>query len=925
MTCYVLNGENIGEIYYENDKDGRVIRKFYKDANGNDVLISSYTYDYAGNVLSETNFDGNTKTTTYDNIGRVLTDSDFKGKYVEYTYDSLGRVTRQVTPLNDDIKSITEYEYDGRGNVVKQRVSNNPDDSSVVTYRLTENAYDSMGNLTDCTVYDGKEIILSVHYEYDTAGRITKMYEGLTAVYDENMSEDMYNLTTYTYDCWGNPYTVTYADGSVDTTIYNAYGQLIHSYMRDETRHHKYLYDIFGRMTDDIFHGASSYAYQESYRYIYDRNDNITAISEYMVNDVYEFIYDDEGNPTDAVFYDWKRADLYEYTYDGLGRLTKEKSWIDTDDISEKTFTYDEFGNQLTAKITLNEEEIYNKASTYDEFLLLENVSQGGKTTSYTYDDNGNLETEATADIVTTYGYNDANMVLTMATTKGNANVTTFVYNYYTDGNQRTKVDTINNVTTSYTYDGAGQLKSEVKTGSVNQTDLYWYDASGNRTLKNEYRPDAEGDLTSKFIRSTYNEMNQLVESTDSKGNSTTTYTYDAYGNLTSDGKFEYEYDEYYNRLKYVYNIETDKLTQYDYYVDGLRKSKDNTYFIWLDGNMVYEFTSDDSNTYTYGHRLLYSDDAKYVLNAHGDVVALLNSDGETVKEYDYDAFGNELNIDTTDTNPFRYCAEYFDTETDTIYLRARYYSPTTGRFTQQDPIKDGLNWYAYCYNNPIAFIDPSGLDPEDEVMLRFIIEKNGGCVDYHQGYEDPDNYYVTASLNGITKTYKVGEDIHIVEGRSIIQKGKLMLDFQIQYECDASHESMDIFPREIDAVLAFSYTYLNTSKNERQEYSASINYADGNYYFSGVYNSAKTANIPLKDLTSHERKVVSVLHVENSIANIHIHWKNASNFSHKDRKSETATQPMYLVNKAGDIYYTSKANGDRYYPHGDKVTSLYQ
>ena len=100
--------------------------------------------------------------------------------------------------------------------------------------------------------------------------------------------------------------------------------------------------------------------------------------------------------------------------------------------------------------------------------------------------------------------------------------------------------------------------------------------------------------------------MNQLVSSTDSSDNSTTTYTYDTYGNLTSDGKFEYEYDEYYNRLKYVYNIETDELTQYYYYVDGLRKSKDNTYFIWLDGNMVYEFTSDDNSTYTYGHRLLY-------------------------------------------------------------------------------------------------------------------------------------------------------------------------------------------------------------------------------------------------------------------------------------------------------------------------------
>ena len=87
----------------------------------------------------------------------------------------------------------------------------------------------------------------------------------------------------------------------------------------------------------------------------------------------------------------------------------------------------------------------------------------------------------------------------------------------------------------------------------------------------------------------------------------------------------------------------------------------------------MYEFTSSDSDTYTYGHRLLYSDDTKYVLNAHGDVVALLNNSGVVTKRYEYDAFGNELSIDNTDMNPFRYCGEYFDTETGTIYLRARH------------------------------------------------------------------------------------------------------------------------------------------------------------------------------------------------------------------------------------------------------------
>ena len=44
-----------------------------------------------------------------------------------------------------------------------------------------------------------------------------------------------------------------------------------------------------------------------------------------------------------------------------------------------------------------------------------------------------------------------------------------------------------------------------------------------------------------------------------------------------------------------------------------------------------------------------------------------------------------------------------------TIYLRARYYNSDLGRFTQEDPIRDGRNWYSYCDSNPVNAIDPSG------------------------------------------------------------------------------------------------------------------------------------------------------------------------------------------------------------------------
>lgn len=74
-----------------------------------------------------------------------------------------------------------------------------------------------------------------------------------------------------------------------------------------------------------------------------------------------------------------------------------------------------------------------------------------------------------------------------------------------------------------------------------------------------------------------------------------------------------------------------------------------------------------------------------------------------------------EKNIDENDINAFRYCGEYYDKETATVYLRARFYNPSTDRFTQRDSFAGrtsdplSLNLYTYCANNPVYYSDPSG------------------------------------------------------------------------------------------------------------------------------------------------------------------------------------------------------------------------
>lgn len=101
---------------------------------------------------------------------------------------------------------------------------------------------------------------------------------------------------------------------------------------------------------------------------------------------------------------------------------------------------------------------------------------------------------------------------------------------------------------------------------------------------------------------------------------------------------------------------------------------------------------------------------------------------------------------ETVEDDPFGYCGEYYDAELEMVYLRNRYYSPSIGRFITEDPIKDGLNWYAYANNNPIMFIDPSGcLTIEDGVYSSQVQQQ---LIDYSLDYLNEKRAGNTVAMN---------------------------------------------------------------------------------------------------------------------------------------------------------------------------------
>ena len=119
-----------------------------------------------------------------------------------------------------------------------------------------------------------------------------------------------------------------------------------------------------------------------------------------------------------------------------------------------------------------------------------------------------------------------------------------------------------------------------------------------------------------------------------------------------------------------------------------------------------------------------------YDRNIYGDVVAIYDVYGTKIVSYNYDSFGNctmsgVTNTDVANINPIRYRGYYFDQETGLYYLGARYYNPEWRRFISPDSIEyldpesiNGLNLYAYCFNDPINYADPSGCFPVLAVIL---------------------------------------------------------------------------------------------------------------------------------------------------------------------------------------------------------------
>lgn len=712
--------------------DGRL--DYVQDTNGNRI-----TAGYAGTQLTSlTHSNGSALTITYNTQGRISQVTDPAGRIASYEYDASGEHLTRVTtvagsteyaytpeaagPRAHAITSIafpagTHYffDYDSQGRLARQERDGGAESVTLSYHGIFYRIRDALDNSTDVYFDDlgnTKQILDDLArptrfshtlphsfntasmtaegsystFQYDARGNAVRMVDPLGRTQQSEYEPVLNNLvswrdalereTGFAYDAGGNPLSTTYANGTADEFGHDAQGNLVRIVTR-RGQLTRYTHDSRGLVTrKDLPDGSRV-------DYMHDARGNLLSATD----------------PRGATVMEYDAADrMTKITYPG-GRFLQ--------------FTYDVGGR----RIRTTDHSGFSTNYRYDAAGRLAELTDGGgqRLVLYQYDPIGRLALETRGNgVKTTYEYDDAGQLLHLIHSAPDSTVLSrFDYTYDADG-RRTSMTTLEG-TTEYVYDAGGQLLLvALPNGRIVR---YSYDAAGNRTEV------TDNGATTGY---TVNEMNQYLavgstsQSFDPDGNLVSSfgpdgarsYTYDADGQLVSaitpQGTWNYEYDVFGNRIATIHN--------------GLR-----TEYLIDPGGLSSVFAEYDGSGavrahFAHGLGLVSRVDtagpaAYFQYDANGNTAQLTGSGGAILNTYSYLPFGEPLSAIEAVANPFTFVGQLgvMREENGLDYMRNRWYDPTQGRFTQQDPIglAGGANLYAYVGNSPLTFTDPTGLvDP---------------------------------------------------------------------------------------------------------------------------------------------------------------------------------------------------------------------
>jgi len=432
------------------------------------------------------------------------------------------------------------------------------------------------------------------------------------------------------------------------------------------------------------------------------------------------YTYDAVGNRISMTVIDPCGTTSYTYyTYDYLGRLIS----VTNPDNKTISYQYDASGNR-TQLADPNNGGI--TAYTYDDDNRLTGVTRGTASTTYQYDSLGRqTRVDYPNGTYAQYTYNSQRNWLVSLANKNAAGTVLSSYSYtYDKAGNRLSVTENGGSAVSYTYDNIYQLTSETRTGTNAYSITYQYDGAGNRTQM------VKSGTTTSY---TYNNNNQLL--TETTGGITVTYSYDGNGNLLSKTGGGNTTTYSWNRRNHLLSVsEPSGNTAYEYDGDGTRISKTQSgvktkYINDVALRLVQVLMETNSTgivqaTYTYGKGLISMKRADansyYHYDGLGSTRQLTNASSTVTASYTYDSFGNVVASSGSITNAYGFTGEQQFNEADNlVFLRARYYKPSIGRFINRDPIgyEGGMNLYTYVRNNPVMFKDPLGMDCQSDAQ----------------------------------------------------------------------------------------------------------------------------------------------------------------------------------------------------------------
>lgn len=620
-----------------------------------------------------------------------------------------GNTTKPELPtaVQSNSTNISDIKYDSKGNVTsitKKAIGST--ETQVITM-----TYNSFNDITSYVDPKGN----TTYHDYDTKGNLIKVRAPESAI------------TNITINSKGLPTQSINPEGLTVSMGYNSFGNLNSKVLSALNLSVSMQYDNASRLTSvtDFKGLKTSYSYDSNDNiltetnpmnyvtsYSYDANDNLLSITN-AKSKATTMTYDNATDWLTAVSFEGA-SKKYDYNVDGT-----LKTFTKPDGIA-LTSTYDALG-----RVTSDGINTY----TYDSNLRLSTITKAGKTLTYTYDG---------FNRITAVDYNDFTGNKVQYAYDANGNITSMTYpggkkaTYTYDGLNRMKsVTDWNSKTINYNYRKDDLLQSVSYPNGITTT--FTYDAAGRQTAKTTNRSNGtviagysfKLDSIGNITQETKNEPYQDVLLTAS----TTNYTYNTANRIQSDGKNEYRFDSNGNTSQrgtstYTWDA-SDKMTSGDgltFEYDGLgnrRATGSKRYMMDIMGmgNVLAECNASGTPTAYYLHglgleaRILTNGTTEYYVSDYrGSTVAMVDASANITHKYQYDEFGNITQLQETDVNPFRYVGKYgvmFEND-HLIYMRARYYDPTIGRFMSEDPIWS-TNLYPYVDSNPLTRIDPEG------------------------------------------------------------------------------------------------------------------------------------------------------------------------------------------------------------------------